>query len=250
MGAVRGLAQRTMGCKPTLEPAKIAAIPVDRAAPRASVTVPRCAFDSSARMRKVRKLAAALALVTGLYGLNAAADDHPTPPVKIVVPFGAGGPTDVFTRAMANELRKILNQPFVMENRPGAGLVIGIEAVGKSAPDGYTLLMISATQAVNETLIARKPYRLDKDFVAIAPLMRTNLVLVVHPSVPAANLAELIALAKAKPGTLNYGSSGIGSNYHMAAELFKSSPAYVPYKGSTGAHSIRCPPWRRSFNPA
>jgi tripartite-type tricarboxylate transporter receptor subunit TctC len=192
-------------------------------------------------MRKVRKLAAALALATGLCGLNAAADDYPSRPVKIVVPFGAGGPTDVFTRAMADELGKILNQPFVMENRPGAGSVIGTEAVAKSAPDGYTLLMISATQAVNETLIAKKPYRLDKDFVAIAPLMRTDLVLVVHPSVPVANLAELIALAKAKPGALNYGSSGIGSNYHMAAELFKSLAGidivHVPYKGSTGARN-------------
>jgi tripartite-type tricarboxylate transporter receptor subunit TctC len=192
-------------------------------------------------MRKVRKLAAALALATGLCGLNAAADDYPSRPVKIVVPFGAGGPTDVFTRAMADELGKILNQPFVMENRPGAGSVIGTEAVAKSAPDGYTLLMISATQAVNETLIAKKPYRLDKDFVAIAPLMRTDLVLVVHPSVPAGNLAELIALAKAKPGALNYGSSGIGSNYHMAAELFKSLAGidilHVPYKGSTGARN-------------
>jgi tripartite-type tricarboxylate transporter receptor subunit TctC len=209
--------------------------------PRASLTVPRRAFDSPAGMRRVRKLATALALATGLCGLNAAADDYPSRPVKIVVPFGAGGPTDVFTRAMADELGKILNQPFVMENRPGAGSVIGTEAVAKSAPDGYTLLMISATQAVNETLIAKKPYRLDKDFVPIAPLMRTDLVLVVHPSVPAGNLAELIALAKAKPGALNYGSSGIGSNYHMAAELFKSLAGidivHVPYKGSTGARN-------------
>jgi len=169
----------------------------------------------------------------------APAQDYPARPVKIIVPFGAGGPTDVFTRAIAEELKKSLNQAFVMENRPGAGSVIGSEAVAKAPPDGYTLLMISATQATNETLIASKSYKLTRDFAAIAPLMRTDLVLVVHPSVPANTLAELLALLRAKPGTFNYGSSGIGSNYHMAGELLKTLTGtdivHVPYKGSTGA---------------
>jgi tripartite-type tricarboxylate transporter receptor subunit TctC len=178
---------------------------------------------------------------TALPVRRAFADQYPSRPVKIIVPFGAGGPTDLYTRAMAEELRKDLHQSFVMENRPGAGSVIGTDVVAKSAPDGYTLLMISATQAVNETLIISKTYRLMRDFVMIAPLIKSDLVLVVHPSVPAKNIAEFIALAKAKPGTLNYASSGIGSNYHMAGELFKhltgTNIVHVPYKGSTGART-------------
>ena len=154
------------------------------------------------------------------------------------MPFGAGGPTDVYTRAIAEELRKSLHQTFVMENRPGAGTTIGTDYVAKAAPDGYTLLMVSGTQTVNETLYTKKPYHLMHDLVPIAPLIDSDLVLVVHPSVPAKNLAELLALARAKPGTLNFGSSGPGSNYHMAAELLKHLTGidivHVPYKGSTG----------------
>jgi tripartite-type tricarboxylate transporter receptor subunit TctC len=169
------------------------------------------------------------------------AQDYPSRLVKIIVPFGAGGPTDVYTRAAAEGLRKELNQTFVMENRPGAGTTIGTEFVAKSPPDGYTLLMVSGTQTVNETLFAKKNYQLMHDLVPVAPLIDTDLVLVVHPSVPAKNLQELLALAKAKPGTLNYGSSGPGSNYHMAGELLKNITGvdivHVPYKGSTGARN-------------
>ena len=169
------------------------------------------------------------------------ADDYPSRPVKIIVPFGAGGPTDVYTRAIGEELRKSLHQPFVMENRPGAGTTIGTEVVAKSPPDGYTLLMVSGTQTVNETLYAHKQYQLMRDLVPVAPLIDTDLVLVVHPSVPAKNLNELLALARAKPGTINYGSSGPGSNYHMAGELLKNLTGvdivHVPYKGSTGARN-------------
>ena len=171
----------------------------------------------------------------------AAADDYPSRPVKLIAPFGAGGPTDVYTRAIAEELQKALHEPFVIENRPGAGTTIGTEFVAKSPPDGYTLLMISGTQTVNETLFARKNYKLMSDLVPVAPLIDTDLVLVVHPSVPAKNVAELLALARAKPGTLNYGSSGLGSNYHMAGELLKNLTGidivHVPYKGSTGARN-------------
>jgi tripartite-type tricarboxylate transporter receptor subunit TctC len=128
-----------------------------------------------------------------------------------------------------------------MENRPGAGTTIGTDAVAKATPDGYTLLMVSGTQTVNETLYSKKPYHLMKDLVPIAPLIDSDLVLVVHPSVPAKNLKELLALARAKPGTLNYGSSGPGSNYHMAGELLKNLSGidivHVPYKGSTGART-------------
>src|SRR6202166_4770843 len=168
----------------------------------------------------------------------AKADDYPARAVRIIVPFGAGGPTDVYARSIAEELRKSLQQTFIIENRPGAGTTIGTELVAKANPDGYTLLMVSGTQTVNETLYNKKQYQLMRDLVPIAPLIDSDLVLVVHPSVPAKNLAELLALARAKPGTLNFGSSGPGSNYHMAGELLKNLTGidivHVPYKGSTG----------------
>ena len=186
-----------------------------------------------------RRDAVLLALAGVVAGTAASrADDYPSRPVKIVAPFGAGGPTDVYTRSIANELQKSLGQTFFIEDRPGAGTTIGTDLVAHAAPDGYTLLMVSGTQTVNETLYTQKPYQLLRDLTPVAPLMDTDLVLVVHPSVPAKTLQELLALARAKPGTLNYGSSGPGSNYHMAAELLKSLTGidivHVPYKGSTG----------------
>ena len=191
----------------------------------------------------LRQIVALLALAGAVIASAPAAiaDDYPSRPVKIIVPFGAGGPTDVYTRAIAEELRKSLHQPFIMENRPGAGTTIGTDVVAKAPPDGYTLLMVSGTQTVNETLYAHKPYQLMRDLLPIAPLIDTDLVLVVHSSVPAKTLGELLALARAKPGTLNYGSSGPGSNYHMAGELLKNLTGvdivHVPYKGSTGARN-------------
>jgi tripartite-type tricarboxylate transporter receptor subunit TctC len=185
----------------------------------------------------------ALLVVAGviIFTSAAIADDYPSRPVKVIVPFGAGGPTDVYTRAIAEELRRALHQPFIMENRPGAGTTIGTDVVAKSQPDGYTLLMVSGTQTVNETLYVHKPYQLMRDLVPVAPLIDSDLVLVVHPSVPAKTVGELLALARAKPGTLNYGSSGPGSNYHMAGELLKNLTGidivHVPYKGSTGARN-------------
>ena len=179
-----------------------------------------------------------LALASAAAASASRADDYPSRPIKIIVPFGAGGPTDVYTRDIADEMRKALHQTVYMENRPGAGTTIGTDLVAKADPDGYTLLMVSGTQTVNETLYTQKPYQLMRDLVPIAPLIDTDLVLVVHPSVPAHNLAEILALARAKPGTLNYGSSGPGSNYHMAGELLKNITGidivHVPYKGSTG----------------
>jgi len=181
-------------------------------------------------------LALAVPVVWG--ALSARAEEYPSRPVKIIVPFGAGGPTDIYTRDIAEELRKALHQPFVLENRPGAGTTVGTDLVAHAAPDGYTLLMVSSTQTVNETLYVAKPYQLLRDLIPIAPLMENDLVLVVPPSLPVKNLADLLALARAKPGTLNFGSSGPGSNYHMAAELLKNLAGidivHVPYKGSTG----------------
>jgi tripartite-type tricarboxylate transporter receptor subunit TctC len=169
------------------------------------------------------------------------AQDYPSRPVKMIVPFGAGGPTDIFTRLLAEELRKALGEPFVMENRPGAGTIIGSDAAAKSPPDGYTLLMVSATQTTTETLVPNKPYKLLRDFVPVASLLNSELVMVVHPSVPVNTVKEFIALAKSKPGALNYASSGVGSNYHMAGELFKNLTGtdilHVPYKGSSGARN-------------
>ena len=192
-------------------------------------------------MGPVRRIALAAAAFAVTMSGPVSADDYPSRPVKIIVPFGAGGPTDVYTRAIGEELRKSLHQPFVMDNRPGAGTTIGTDFVAKSPPDGYTLLMVSGTQTVNETLYAHKQYQLMRDLVPVAPLIDTDLVLVVHPSVPAKTLGELLALARSKPGTINYGSSGPGSNYHMAGELLKNLAGvdivHVPYKGSTGARN-------------
>jgi tripartite-type tricarboxylate transporter receptor subunit TctC len=190
---------------------------------------------------RARCTAVVIALLTLAATLPAPAQDYPSRPVRIIVPFGAGGPTDVFTRAIAEELHKSLKQPFVMENRPGAGTIIGSEAAAKSPPDGYTLLMVSATQTTTETLVPNKSFKLMRDFAPVAGLINSELVMVLHPSVPASSVEEFVALARSKPGTLNYASSGIGSNYHMAGELFKNLTrtdiVHVPYKGSAGARN-------------
>lgn len=189
-------------------------------------------------MSRRRAVQLVCAAVASLAASPLRADDYPSRPVKIIAPFGAGGPTDVYTRAIAEELQKALHQPFVIENKPGAGTTLGTDLVAKADPDGYMLLMVSGTQTVNETLYANKPYQLLRDLAPVAPLIDTDLVLVVNPQVPAKTLGELLALARAKPGTLNFGSSGPGSNYHMAGELLKNLTGidivHVPYKGSTG----------------
>lgn len=179
-------------------------------------------------------------VLLGACGL-AAAQAYPNRPVKIIVPFAASGPADNYARFMALRLQEELKQSFVVENRPGAGSIIGTDAAAKAPADGYTLLMMSNTHTVNETLIPNKPFALLKDFVGVAPVNASDLMLVVHPSVPAKNLAELIALAKSKPGKLNYASSGNGTPYHMAGELFKHMAGvhitHVPYRGSSGART-------------
>ena len=170
-----------------------------------------------------------------------AQQNYPNRPVKIIVPFAASGPADNYARFMAQRLQDALGQPFVVDNRPGAGSIIGTDAVAKAPADGYTLLMMSNTQTVNESLIPNKPFNLLKDFAPIAPVNYSDLVLVVHPSVQANNLAELIKQAKANPGKFNYASSGNGTPYHMAGELFKHMAGiqmtHIPYKGSAGART-------------
>ena len=164
------------------------------------------------------------------------AQDYPNKTVRIIVPFGAGGPADVFSRQLAQHLSESLKQSFVVEDRPGAGSIIGSDAVAKSPPDGYTLLTMSNTHTVNELLTPNKPFQLMRDFVPVAGINYSDLVMVVHPSVPAKDLKEFIALAKSKPGELNYASSGPGTPYHMAGELFKSlsgtNLVHVPHKAS------------------
>ncbi len=171
----------------------------------------------------------------------ASAQGYPSKPVRIIVPFAAGGPADIYARFIGQKLSESFGQPFVVDDRPGAGSIIGTDAVAKSAPDGYTLLMMSNTQTVNESLVPNKPYALMRDFAPVAPINYSDLVLVVHPSVPANNLADLIKLAKSKPGALNYASSGTGTPYHMAGELFKAMAGvdilHVPYKGSSQART-------------
>ena len=192
--------------------------------------------------------AAALALTLAAASLAlprapavAQAQDYPSRPVKIVVPFGAGGPADVYARVLAQHLSEALKQPFVVEDRPGAGSLIGTDAVAKSPPDGYTLLAMSNTHTTNESLIPNKPFQLMRDFVPVAGINYSDLVMVVHPSVPAKDLKEFIAYAKSKPGELNYASSGAGTPYHMAGELFKAMSGtnlvHVPHKASGEARN-------------
>jgi tripartite-type tricarboxylate transporter receptor subunit TctC len=184
---------------------------------------------------------ASLALMTLALIAPASAQDYPTRQVRVIVPFGAGGPADVYARVIAHHLSEELKHTFVVEDRPGAGSIIGTDAVAKSAPDGYTLLVMSNTHTTNETLVSSKPYQLMRDFVPVATLNYSDLIMVVHPSVPANDLKEFVALAKSKPGELNYASSGTGTPYHMAGELFKAMSGtnivHVPHKASGEARN-------------
>lgn len=176
-------------------------------------------------------IVAAAAATTG-----ASAQSYPTKPVRMVVPFGAGGPADVFARVLAQHLQENLKQNFIVENRPGAGAIIGTVEVAKAAPDGYTLLVMSNTHTVNESLNPKRNYELMRDFVPVSPINESDLMMVVNPGTGVKSLKEFIALAKSKPGQLNYASSGPGTPYHMAAELFKhmtgTSIQHVPHKTS------------------
>jgi tripartite-type tricarboxylate transporter receptor subunit TctC len=182
-----------------------------------------------------------IVLLAALATKAAQAQSYPARPVKMVVPFSAGGPADNYARFLAQRLQESLGQSFVVDNKPGAGSVIGTDFVSKAAPDGYTLLVMSNTQTVNESLIPNKPYALMRDFVGVAPINYSDLVLVAHPGSGISSIADLIKRAKADPDKLNYASSGPGTPYHMAGELFKSmakvSITHVPYKGSAGART-------------
>lgn len=193
--------------------------------------------------RRIALVLAALLFAAPVMSFSAVAGTYPSRPIRVIVPFGPGGPADVAARLLGNVLQQSLGQPIVVENRTGAGGVIGTQEVVKSPPDGYTLLMMSNTQTANESLMspAQRRYELMRDLVPIAPVNSSDLVIVVHPSVPAKTLAEFIALAKSEPGKLNYASSGPGTPYHMAAELFKAMAGvdivHVPYRNSGEARS-------------
>ena len=159
--------------------------------------------------------------------------------MRLVVPFLAGGSTDIVGRTVAQKLAEMWGQAVFVDNRPGGGTTIGTDLVAKSAPDGYTLLVTPAPFTINPSLLAKLPYDALTDFAPITLINTTPLVLVVHPGVPAKNVKELIALAKAKPGQLNFGSSGTGGSNHLAGELFNAMAGvkmvHIPYKGNAGA---------------
>lgn len=167
------------------------------------------------------------------------ANDYPNKPVKLVVPYPPGGPTDIVARVVAQKLQEQMGQSFFIENRPGAGANIGAEAVARSPADGYTLVVATTAHAINPSLFAKLSYSITKDFAPISQLTSGPLVIVTNPATPANNVKELIALAKSKQGGLNYASSGNGQSTHLSAELFNAmggvKMAHVPYKGSAPA---------------
>ena len=178
-------------------------------------------------------------LATLLAAGCAVAQNYPARTVRMVVPFPAGGSTDIVGRTVAQKLTEMWGQPVVVDNRAGGGTTIGTDAVAKAAPDGYTLLVTPAPFTINPSLLAKVPYDALADFVPITLINTTPLVLVVNPGVPARSVKELVALAKAKPGKLNFGSSGTGGSNHLAGELFNAMAGvkmvHIPYKGNAPA---------------
>ncbi len=189
-------------------------------------------------MKSSRKFLVAL-ISCGALHAGACAADYPERPLRLVVPYSAGGSTDTVARIVGARLSERLGQQVVLDNRTGAGTIIGTEIVARAAPDGYTLLMATPPTAVNPSLYAKVPYDLKRDFTAVTNVAASSNLLAVHPTVAAASTRELIALLKAAPGKYNYGSSGIGGAGHLAMALFESmagvSAAHVPYKGGAPA---------------
>ena len=178
-------------------------------------------------------LLTAAALALSASGINA--QEYPVKPIRIIVPFGAGSATDALARIIGPKLTEMWGQPVLVENRPGAGSVVGTSIAAKSPPDGYTLVVVSASHAINATLYTKLPFDPVRDFSGITPLALIPNILIVHPSLPVKNVKDLVALAKSKPGALNYTSAGIGSNSHINGEIFRStagiSIVHVPFKG-------------------
>jgi tripartite-type tricarboxylate transporter receptor subunit TctC len=194
-------------------------------------------MQPTSTLRRALIAAAGIAALATWPPAATAQADWPTRPVRIVVPFAAGGTTDLTARIVAEELTRVTKQPFVVENKAGAGGNVGATEVAKAAPDGYTFLMgTPGTQAINQFLYAKMPYDTAKDLVPVSFVVRVPNVLMVNPQLPAKNLAELIALLKAQPGKLSYGSPGNGSTGHLSTELFKTQAkvfvTHIPYRGS------------------
>ena len=187
--------------------------------------------------RAVREWAPMLLLLSG--AALCGAQDYPVKPVRIVIGFPPGGPNELTARPVAQKLQELTGQPFVLDHRPGANSIIATELVAKSPPDGYALLFVSTAFTINPSSYAKLPYDSVRDFAPVAPLAGGDIVLVVNPVVPARSVKELIALARAQPGKLNFASSGTGGSLHLSGELFRQvagvDMVHVPYKGAAPA---------------
>ena len=182
---------------------------------------------------------AAAALVAALPAHSGQAQTYPVKPIRIVVGYTPGGGTDVIARVLANYMSESFKQSVVVENRPGAGAILATELVAKAAPDGYTLMNTPSTHAINPGLYAKLPFDTNRDFTPISLIASSPNIIVVHPSLPARKVKELIALARSRPGELSFASAGVGSTTHLAGEYFRSiakiNTLHVPYKGSSQA---------------
>ncbi len=187
-------------------------------------------------MKRLKRHLLGLAVLPALLAGVAGAQEYPVKPVRLIVPFAAGGPNDLAIRPLTGKLQEYLGQPFVIDYRAGANGVIGTDYVAKSPPDGYTLLVISASYTINVAMSASLPFDPLKDLTAVSSIATSDIVLVVNPSVPARTVKEFVALAKARPGKMTYGSSGTGGSLHMGAVLLAQvtgiDMVHVPYKGA------------------
>lgn len=188
-------------------------------------------------MRNANVLRMTLSIVALAFGAGSAvAQTYPTKPIRIVVPFAPGGGTDILTRIMVPKLTEVLKQQIVVDNRPGAGSQIGSDLVAKSPPDGYTVLMVDTAFMTNPSLYSKLPYHSEKDFAPVSLSATAPVILIVHPSVPVRTVKELVALARAQPGALNFASGGPGSSTHLGVELLKYvakiNLVHIPYKGT------------------
>ena len=189
-------------------------------------------------MKRLFGAVAAFSILLASAG-HSLAQGWPNRPIRMVVPYTPGGYTDLMARLVGQKISEALGQPIVFENKPGANAIIGTDVVAKAAPDGYTIGTVIAAHAVNATLNPKLPYDTLKDFTYVSLMSVAPLIMIAHPSLPANNVKELVALAKSKPGQLNFASSGVGAAAHLTMEMFKSRVGiemqHIPYKGTAGA---------------
>jgi tripartite-type tricarboxylate transporter receptor subunit TctC len=194
---------------------------------------------ASLRLTSLPRAISPLCLALALFAAGAAQATYPDKPVKIIVPFAPGGGTEIIARVLADAMSKDLGQPVIIENKPGAGTIVGTAAAASSTPDGHTLLMGTFANAVNPSIYAKLPFDVFKDFAPVALVARSFNIVVVNPKLTFKSIQDVVAYAKANPGKLNYGSFGTGTSAHLAAELFKMSAhvdmTHVPYKGAAPA---------------